>query len=192
MRSIVLYAPHLGRDLRHLCETVPDLHIYEGERTERGEDGCLENHKAVIREAVRLGEEALFVMEDDCQFTDHFSLERWLTDARWAQAQGYDVLAGGCTRTYEEKVVRTGILEVSGFHSAHCVMYFESGYEKALNAIQPYDLSLGRDCGMRCALVWPFVAVQRPSYSGILREQVNYVPFYQNHEAELGRLLKLS
>lgn len=191
MRSVVLYCPHLGRDLRHLSETVPDLTVYQGEPTPRGEDGCLENHKAVIQEAIRNGDEMLFVMEDDCQFTEAFNLDSWARDAAWAQARGYDVLAGGCTRTYDEKIVRTGILEVEAFHSAHCVVYFESGYEKALDAVQPYDLSLGRDCGMRCALVWPFVAVQRPSYSGILREQVNYVPFYTNHEKELGRLLSM-
>ena len=188
MRSVVLYCPHLGRDLSRLHETVPDLLIYEGMPTPKGEDGCLEGHKAIVREAMGLGEPRVFVVEDDCQFTPHFELERWLADADWAETQGYDVMAGGCTRTYDQKVVRNGMIEVSAFHSAHCLVYFASGYEKALNAVQPYDWSLGRDCGMRCALVWPFVAVQRPSYSGILRQDVNYVPFYEGHEAELGTL----
>lgn len=192
MRSVVLYCPHLGRDLHQLRETVPALHLYEGAPTPKGEDGCLESHKAVIRDAMALKARRLFVMEDDCQFTASFDWERWCADADWAQANGYDVLAGGCTRTYDEQVVRHGILHVSSFHSAHCVVYFESGYTKALKAVQPYDVSLGRDCGMRCALVWPFVAVQKPSYSGILRKVVDYVPAYRTHEAALGRAMGLT
>jgi GR25 family glycosyltransferase involved in LPS biosynthesis len=187
MRSVILHAPHLGRDLSAL--RVPDLSVYEGLPTERGEDGCLENHKAVIHEAMARGEDRLFVLEDDCAFTQHFDYARWCADADWAQAQGYDVMAGGCTRTYDERKVREGMIEVSAFHSAHCVVYFASGFEKMLQAVQPLDLSLGRDCGMRCVLTWPFVAVQRPSYSGILRQMVNYVPLYEMHETALGRMM---
>ncbi len=80
------------------------------------------------------------------------------------------------------------MIEVSAFHSAHCVVYFESGYEKVFKAVQPYDWSLGRDCGMRCVLVHPFVAVQRASYSSILKQDVDYVPLYQQHEAALRSL----
>jgi GR25 family glycosyltransferase involved in LPS biosynthesis len=188
MRSVVLHAPHLGRDLRALHEAVPDLLIYEGERTPKGEDGCLEGHKTIVREAMELGERRVFVMEDDCEFTPHFDWERWQTDATWAEFHGYDVMVGGCTRTYGEKAVRYGMIEVSAFHSAHCVVYFASGYEKALKAVQPYDLSLGTICGMRCVLTHPFVAVQRPSFSGILQQDVDYVPLYERHEARLGHL----
>ena len=184
MRSVVLYAPHLGRDLRALLEAIPELLIYEGQQTPKGEDGCLESHKAAVRASMH--EERVWVVEDDCQFTDNFDLSRWSTDADWAQAHGYDVMAGGCTRTYDERRVRNGMIEVSAFHSAHCVVYFRSGYEKMLNAVQPFDLSLGRDCGMRCVLTHPFVAVQRPSFSGILQQNVDYVPLYAQHERTLA------
>ena len=189
MRSVVLYCPHLGRDLSQLRASVPGLLEHVGLPTPRGEDGCLESHKAIIREAMALDVDRVFVMEDDCYLTAAFDLARWTADADWAQAQGYDVMAGGCTRTYHQRAVRAGMIEVSAFHSAHCVVYFRSGYEKALQAIQPYDVSLGRDCGMRCVLTWPFVAVQRPSYSGILRQPVDYVPYYLQHEAALSELM---
>lgn len=191
MRSVVLYAPHLGRDIRPLQAVVPDLSVLIGLPTPRGEDGCLESHKAAIRGAIVSGEDRLFVMEDDCAFTTAFEWDRWLADADWAEAQGYDVLAGGCTRTYEERVVREGLIDVRAFHSAHCLVYFRSGYAKALRAVQPYDLSLGRDCGLRCVLTWPFVAVQRASYSGILRQPVDYGPLYAAHEQRLGHALGL-
>lgn len=188
MRSVILYCPHLKRDISSLQAKVPNVLLHVGQPTERGEDGCLESHKTIIRDAMLVGASRVFVMEDDCHFTEHFNLEQWEADAAWAEFNGYDVMAGGCTRTYDERVVRYGMLEVAAFHSAHCVVYFQSGYEKALRAIQPYDVSLGRDCGMRCVLVHPFVAVQKPSYSGILRTQVNYVPFYEQHEAALRKV----
>lgn len=191
MYSVVLHCPPLGRDLRPLHEAIPDLHIYTSELTPRGEDGCLDGHKGIIREAIASGEPRVFVMEDDCQFTRFFNLDRWQADADWAQANGYDVMAGGCTRTYDQKVVREGMIEVSAFHSAHCLVYFASGYEKALQAVTPYDWSLGRDCGMKCVLTWPFVAVQHMAYSGIEKTFVDYVPLYKVHEIELGGMLNL-
>ena len=192
MRSVVLRCRHLKRDISRLQDALPGLLIYEGLPTPRGEDGCLEGHKDIIREAMSLGCDRVFVMEDDCQFTKHFDLVKWHDDAYWAESQGYDVMCGGSTRTYNEKVVRDGMIEVEAFHSAHCVVYFKSGFEKALQAVQPYDLSLGRDCKMRCVLVHPFVAVQKPSFSGILREQVDYVPFYRGHEKALRDLLRIA
>lgn len=191
MRSVVLYCPHLDRDLRTLHESVPDLLIHIGEPTLYGGDGCLESHKEIVAEARDLGEDRVFVLEDDCSFTRYFRYGQWCADADWAQANGYDVMVGGCTRTYDEKLVREGMIEVSAFHSAHCVVYFESGYEKVLKAMQPFDVSLGLDCGARCVLTYPFVAVQRPSFSGILRQKVDYVPLYQHHEYMLGQMLKL-
>ncbi len=191
MRCVVLYAPHLGRDLSALLAPLPmsSVVIQTGQPTPRGEDGCLESHKTAIREARDRGDRRVFVMEDDCAFTPAFDWDRWNEDAEWAESHGYDVMAGGCTRTYDEKVVRDGMVEVSAFHSAHCVVYFKSGYERALRAVQPYDVSLGATCDLRCVLTWPFVAVQRPSFSGILCEPVNYVPLYQAHETRLGHAL---
>ncbi len=189
MRSEILYCPHLGRDITALRAVAPEALVQVGEPTAPGCDGCLAMHLQAVRYALLEGAQALWVMEDDCAFTPHFTRDRWLADAAWAQAHGYDVLAGGCTRTYGERVVRDGILEVSAFHSAHCVVYFASGFARVLQAVQPLDLSLGRDCGLRCALVYPFVAVQAPAFSGILQQPVDYGPLYDAHEARLGHAL---
>lgn len=188
MRSVVLYCPHLGRDIHGLQAALPHLEVYLGAPTPRGEDGCLDGHQAIVATAQADELPRVWVLEDDCQFTAHFDYARWGADADWAQANGYDVLVGGSTRTYDEKGVREGMIEVAAFHSAHCVVYFASGYEKVKLAVQPYDLSLGRDCGMRCVLAWPFVAVQRPSFSGILQQHVDYVPLYEAHERALKEL----
>lgn len=199
MRSVVLYCPSLDRDLRHLHEAIPELLIHEGERTNDGADGCLEGHKAIVREAQQSGDDRVFLVEDDCEFTQYFDFRMWLAMADWAQDHHYDVLVGGCTRAYDPRVAwvtdsrMLAIVDVSAFHSAHCIVYFESSFERMLRcAVAPVDWSLGRDCQMRCAVAWPFVAVQRPAYSGIEKRKVDYRPLYVSYEAELGRRLSLS
>lgn len=190
MRSAIIYCPHLDRDIRGILNAVPNPFIFTGAKTERGEDGCLQSHQALIKEAKSNGWPALFVMEDDCMFTKHFNFDKWCNDAAWAEAQGYGCMVGGCVHTYDEQLVREGMIAVSKFHSAHCIVYFAAGYDAALRAVQPYDLSLG-EVGCKPVMVYPFVAVQRPSFSGILNGDVNYLPLYENHELALRKRLKV-
>lgn len=194
MRSFIIYCPHLNRDIRGLLNAVPYPQIWTGQKTEHGADGCLSCHHEIVKEAQRSNAPFVFVMEDDCHFTNQFHLPTWGWAVEWALKHGYDIVAGGCTRTYDEKVVyhegKHAFIEVSAFHSAHCVAYLHTGYEKILRTVQPYDLSLGRT-GAKCLLTWPFVAIQRPSFSGILQQHVDYVPLYVAHEARLGHALGL-
>lgn len=197
MKAVILSCAYLKRDVTALKEMVPWADVYLGPKTQKAEDGCLQNHQHVVAEAKRAGFSRLFVMEDDCQFTRYFDFQRWQADADWAQANGYDLLVGGSTRTYHERRVREGLIEVKAFHSAHCLVYFKSSYDKVARTVQPFDLSLGcevtsnfktRYAGCRVVLAFPFVAVQRPVYSGILKRRVNYVPEYATLEARLAAI----
>lgn len=190
MRNCILYCPHLNRDIRGLLNAVPMPQIWTGAQTPKGEDGCLQCHQAIVRQAQADGVPSVFVMEDDCAFTPAFNYARWCADAEWAQAHGYDVLVGGCTRTYGERVVRQGLIAVSAFHSAHCIVYLASSYDTILKTVQPFDVSVGK-MGARVVITWPFVAVQRPTFSGILQQPVDYVPLYEKHERTLGKQLGL-
>lgn len=194
MKSFIIYCPHLNRDIRGILNAVPNPQIVTGEQTERGEDGCLQCHQQIVRHAKDQDWPMVFVMEDDCHFTQHFSWEKWMTFAQYAQMRHYDVLVGGCTRTYGERLACTidghAMLQVEAFHSAHCIVYFASGYDKVLQTVQPLDLSIGQQ-GATILLTWPFLAVQAPSFSGILKKPVDYVPEYEAHERRLGHALGL-
>ncbi len=190
MTNVIIYCPHLNRDLRGILNAVPMPMIWTGQPTPKGEDGCLQCHQAIVQWAKDQALPSVFVMEDDCAFTSHFDYARWLEDGAWAQAHGYDVLVGGCTKTYTERVVRKGLIDVSAFHSAHCILYHASSYDRVLTTVQPFDVSVGA-VGCRVVMTWPFVAVQRPTYSGILKQDVDYVPLYQQHEHRLARKLRL-
>lgn len=185
MKSLILYCPHLKRDLSSIRARVPGVELMYGKRTLKGQDGCLRMHKEATRAAREAKVDALFVMEDDCAFTAAFDWERWQQQAAWAKAAGYDVLVGGSIRTDRPRLVAPGLVAVSAFRSAHCLVYFPSSYSKVQAAIQPYDYSLGRDCRVKAVVTVPFVAVQRPSFSGILKKHVDYLPEYRRHETDL-------
>jgi hypothetical protein len=198
MHNVILYCPYLNRDLRPILSKLRGYaRLILGEKTPAACDGCLEGHHDAVRWAASEQASAIFFIEDDCQFTDDFDYERWCETAVWARDRGYDVITGGCVHSYEARVVNPpsetgpyGLIEVSAFHSAHCVIYLDSSYEKALRTTQPHDASLGHN-GCRCLVTWPFVAVQRPSFSGILLEDVNYLPLYHRYEERLGAMLDL-
>lgn len=177
MNSFIIYCPHLNRDIRNILANVPNPQIYTGYPTPKGEDGCLESHKAIVKIAQKNGWDSVFVMEDDCHFTKHFDYNRW------CRPGDIGVMIGGSTRTWGAKRVCAGLISVEKFCSAHCILYHSSSYDRVLAAVQPFDQTVGP-----ALLVHPFVAVQAPSYSGILQRQVNYVPDYERHERELAQL----
>jgi hypothetical protein len=190
--TYILYAPHLRRDIRGILERVHSPLIITGAKTERGCDGCLDSHKAAVMDARARGFDAAFVLEDDCLFTNAFNYGAWMADVEWAAANGYDVLTGGCVQTYHPQIVREGLVACSSFHSAHCVVYLATGFDRMLEHVQqPLDTSLGQDCGLKCLMTYPFVAVQNPGPSGILGHDVNYVPLYEQYQEHLGRALGL-
>jgi len=188
MYSVILHCPSLKRDISTLLKILPESQIYEGLRMTDGLEASKLAHHAIVQWAKAHKEPCVWVLEDDCLFTMDFSIVRWLDDADWAQRHGYDIMVGGSTKTYDEKQVREGMIEVSAFHSSHCVVYFESGYDKVLKSAAPIDWTPGRDNGARCVVVWPFVAVQAPSFSGCTGRYENYVPLYQQHQRHLGLL----
>jgi hypothetical protein len=200
MRSEIIYCPHLDRDVRGLLARVPNPRIRTGYKTVRGEDGCLESHKAIIRDAQRDGQPYVFVMEDDCAFTPAFDYQLWCGYAEWALQNGFDAVVGGCVLTYDQSIAfrnRPGavgleaMIYVPKFHSAQCIIYLASGYEKALTAEQPWDVDLGQK-GVKTVLTYPFVAVQRPVYSGILSKDVDYRNYFQMHQDHLGQMFGLT
>lgn len=183
MNNFIIYCPHLNRDIRGILARVPDPQIFTGYPTVPGEVGCLKAHKEIVRKAQHNGWPYVFVMEDDCEFTQYFNYNEWLKNVNWASKFRYHALVGGTTRTWSPKVVFPGFIQVKKFCSAHCIVYFACGYEHVLNAEQPLDQSVGESL-----IKLPFVAIQRPSFSGILQQDVDYRLYYESQERLLGCL----
>lgn len=190
MVSEIIHCPALGRDISGLLKAVPDARIAVGERLLDGEAGCIAGHKDIVARAKSARLPMVFVMEDDCEFTEYFDYKTWCEQAEWAKTEGFDALVGGCVQTYHPRVVGPGLIAVSAFHSAHCIVYFESCYDIVPHVPGPFDLNLGKH-GAKVVMTFPFVAHQHPGFSGILGKDVDYVPLYKSYEENLGRMLGL-
>lgn len=188
-RAFIVHCPALGRDLSHIRAHVPGVEVVETPLTpRRSHDGCIAGHQAAVRLAKAHGWSEVMVLEDDCIFTDAFSMDRWLSDLSWARSHGYTFLNGGCFSTRHPRLVREGLFAVERFKSSHCVIYLPEAYDLVERLVFPMDVMIGR-LGARVVVTHPFVAIQGLSYSGIQRQPANYVAAYARHEAYLGSLM---
>lgn len=185
---MILHCPELGRDIAPLLARVPDAIVFRSARTPNGHDGCLAGHKAIVRMAIDEGWSGVFLMEDDCQFTPAFSRDQWDADVEWAGRNGYDVVTGGSVSTKNARQVRPGLFAVDRFKSTHCIAYLPPAYDVVRRLVFPIDLMIGR-LGARPLVTFPFVALQRPGFSGLLERFIDYTPEYDRHAAHLAALV---
>lgn len=187
LNAFVLHCPELGRSLDGIRAAVPDVQALRAPRTANGHDGCIAAHQDAVRIAVARAWPSVWVIEDDCAFTSAFSRDRWEADADWTRAHGYGVLAGGCFSVKNPRLIRDGLLAVDRFKSSHCVVYHQAAYDTVLRVTEPIDLMLGT-LGARCAVAFPFVAVQAPGFSGTLERSVDNGDGYVRCENRLAGL----
>lgn len=187
MHAAIVHCAELGRDLAPILARVPDAAVQLAPRTPGTHAGCIAGHQAIVRQAKREKWSAVFVIEDDCAFTEAFSLEQWEKDVAWAGQNGYNVLVGGCVATRNARRARAGLAAIDYFKSSHCIAYLPSAYDVVLRLVEPMDVMIGK-LGAKPLVTVPFVAVQRPSFSGIQQRDVDYLPRYAQHEAHLAAL----
>lgn len=203
MRAVVLYCPHLGRDIAPILERVPGAIVLCGEPVVPGEAGCLDMHKAAVQMAIDGGWPAVTVIEDDCQLTDLFAWWFWCELAARAEALGAGALVGGSVKVFGARRAEPGLVRVDKCCSAHFVTHFERGYQAVLDAVQPFDLSFSEKTPTMVA--WPFMAVQAPGRSGIGRpvdpgasqryrgpEEVDYRRSFARQEQRLIDVMEVS
>lgn len=188
--AVVIHCASLGRDISGIRAAVPHLQVYDAKRFPPGDHaGCIAGHQAIVQMARLSGWPAVWVFEDDCEFTPAFAIERWVADATWARNHGYNTITGGCVSTRNPRLVREGLFAVDRFKSTHCIVYHEDVYEIVMKLTTPMDPMLGR-LGAKCLVTYPFVAVQRPAFSGILGHHQDYLRSYERESNRLGVLVK--
>lgn len=205
MKTFILTAPHLGRNVKPILAMLPPMaepEVLVGERTVPGEVGCLRMHQAAVLLAIGRGLDRICVLEDDCLFTPKYTWNRWVGAAQWAHEQGYGAVHGGSVKTFGARKVHPEALAVDYACSAHAMVYLKASYDAVLHATQPLDWSIGRKGG-KPLVIWPFVAVQRAGLSGIGRpvehaenhfhglQSVNYEPAFAKHEKALGERFQM-
>lgn len=181
--TVVVHCAALGRSLDHIRAHVPDVIVFDAPLAPQ-HAGCIAGHQHAVALARRYGWDAVGVLEDDCQFTEAFSGEQWTADVAWARTHGYDMVNGGCIRAANPRLVRSGLVAVDRFKSAHCVAYLPGAFSVVDRLVYPMDYMLGR-LGARAVVTVPFVAIQAPGVSGHLGRFTDYASDYAEREQRL-------
>lgn len=182
--AFIMTCPELGRDLSPITARVAHATAFHSAFIPERHEGLRMAYRGVAQLARRSGWPAVFLMEDDCQFTEHFSLDRWMEDAGWAFSHGYTLLNGGVFSAANPRPVRAGLVAVDRFKSSHCMVVHASAYGVLEQLVYPVDVSMGR-LGAKCVVATPFVAVQGPVMSGHLGQFTDYRARYAESEASL-------
>lgn len=182
--AVILTCAELNRDIVPILTAVPDAIIFHTEYLPERHEGVRRGYARVAKMARRLGWPAVFLMEDDCQFTEHFDRSQWEADAAWAFLHGFTLLNGGVFSAANPRPVRHGLVAVDRFKSSHCIVVHQSAYDVLEQLVYPVDVAMGQ-LGAAPVVTVPFVAVQAPVHSGHLDRPTDYRDRYASTEASL-------
>lgn len=185
--AVILTCQALQRDLSPIFHRVPDALTYQTEHLPEQHEGVRRGYQAVARMARANGWPAVFLMEDDCAFTEHFDRAQWEADAAWAFLHGFTLLNGGVFSAANPRPVRHGLVAVDRFKSSHCIVVQRSAFEVLERLEYPADVTMGQ-FGAKPVVTVPFVAVQGKVHSGHLDRVTDYRARYAETEASLRAL----
>lgn len=184
--AVIMTCPSLKRDLSPILARVPGAIGLHTEHLPARHEGLRRGYATVAQMAREHGWPAVFLMEDDCQFTEHFDLARWEADAAWAFLHGYTLLNGGVFSAANPRKVRNGLVAVDRFKSSHCIVVHRSAYDVLERLVYPVDVTMST-LGAKPVVTVPFVAVQGPVHSGHLDRFTDYRAHYSASESKLRR-----
>jgi hypothetical protein len=182
-----IHLPHRVDRLAHIAALEaanPDLRLHLIDAVyipEDGLKGCLESHQAAVRYAKDNRLPYILVLEDDCDLLVSPSEFKaallasidYLTTTPSAQ------IVSGCGNLVVKTATVVGsrggvrFLTAPDVRTTHCILYSAAAYDAVLS----YDPDIPLDDQMnRYTLVftYPYLATQRPGYSDIKVETVEY------------------
>ncbi|HEX7770335.1 MAG TPA: hypothetical protein VF422_09960 [Dokdonella sp.] len=187
--AVIMTCPALNRDVAPILAKVPDAIIWNTEHLPEQHEGLRRGLARVAEMARRLGWPAAWILEDDCQFTEHFDRARFESDAAWAFLHGYTLLNGGVFSAANPRPVREGLVAVDRFKSSHCIVVHHSAYDVLERLGYPADVTMGT-LGAKSVVTVPFVAVQGAVHSGHLDRQTDFRARYAQTEASLRQIAR--
>jgi hypothetical protein len=157
------------------------IHYVDGVYDPTSYNGCQLSHKKCVQMAKDAGWPYILVMEDDCDFLlSDKHLRRALETMVDYQACHREVdIVNGCgnldgfTITACERFRDMYFLKSPLVYTAHCTMYTARAYDKILQVEpgMPIDV-IQNDWNL--VYTYPYLATQIPSYSDLVKKDVNY------------------
>lgn len=170
---------------------VPYAQRFDAIRDPIGKVGCSLSHQACIHLARARNAPAVWIMEDDCAFTEHFDLAGWERTIELAMCE-FDILVGGSANGQSPKRTSlSNLVEVAEWSSCHCWVVGAEAFADVL-ALDPrgdIDVTTSKMCSEgkkhRAAIRVPYVALQAPAHSDLLKKRVNYRQWFDAAEERL-------
>lgn len=184
-----LYCIHLAHrsdrmsHIESLRKRHPSLriHVVDAIADSDGHRGCILSHKKVIEMAVQKRLPYVIVLEDDCEFLlpQQPLISSFLTTLEYMMTHPEIELVNGCgnlpilTATPVDSLKEVQFLKAPDVRTTHCVIYSASSYAKflAFNETTPIDIQTNT---LSMLFTYPYFATQLPSYSDIMKENVDY------------------
>jgi len=174
----------------------PKLEKVSAIRHESGAEGCRLSHLKCLELARQRNYPWVLVLEDDC-LVNPDSLERFnnILPSLWIRRESFDVFLGGVTEVRDVSVIQYNpvLFKAIGLTTHFCV-YSSNSYDKLIEANKngggsPDAVYVGID-NIRIFCTYPFIAIQAPSYSDLLKREVNYKEVFSSSEEILKKYLE--
>lgn len=171
----------------------PNIHIkfVDAVRDTEGARGCLLSHKKAIRYAQEKNLPWILVLEDDCDFLlpENELMYHLKTITDMMERDPAIEIVSGCGNLGPHSQVLDGtrinsslaMVRCNRMFTTHCILYNKSIYDRILDLpigvhTTPIDVSINH---FKLKCTYPFLASQIPSYSNIIKVDVNYEMIFQ-------------
>lgn len=176
----------------------PPLERISAVKDSPGWKGCAKSHVKCIKMAKERGYPWVVVLEDDCQVkADSFERFHRLLPILWKRKSEWDIFLGGCTNVDIIKKVEAEppIFKITGL-TTHFCLYNSDVYDKIIEKYNPknentmIEIDLYYQKTMRMFCTTPFLAVQKPGVSDIVKENMDYTHHFTSSESKLTKFLE--
>ena len=140
-------------------------------------NGGYEGFNKSMSEALR-GEEEILIIEDDCQF---FGCFNDLLTAKSKLPNDWDLLYLGANVLSEQTKYTDGIWHLNNGWTSHAILYSTKAAQWVFENFNPngaivFDewLRTVAQKQLKCFIVNPFIAIQKPDYSDIQNQYAEY------------------
>jgi len=184
--------PDRWKEIQTLFSQWPSLERISAIEESPGWKGCAKSHLKCIRLAKEKHYPWVLILEDDCVVKpDSLDRFREVLPVLWERRSEWDIFLGGCTSVKNIKCMEVNppLFSVRGRTTHFCLINMEA-YDKILkgyNLTKDIDIFYEESIRLWCTV--PYIAVQKPGKSDILKNDVDYLDQFADSEQKLTEFL---
>ena len=187
--------PDRWNEIQTLFSQWPSLERISAVEESPGWKGCAKSHLKCIRLAKERGYKWVLILEDDCVVKpDSLDRFRELLPLLWERRSEWDIFLGGFTSVKNIKLMEVNppLFSITGRTTHFCLINMEA-YDKILKGyILTKDIDVFYEESIRLWCTVPYIAVQKPGKSDILKDDVDYLDQFTDSEQRLTEFLNMN